>query len=62
MTAPSWSRALLRHVEGIASAIGKLVPALQTAKQEGWLSDATAMKLLHRFLGGDAFDVADARS
>jgi len=48
--------------EGIASAIGKLVPALQTAKQEGWLSDATAMKLLHRFLGGDAFDVTEERS
>ncbi|HVA25954.1 MAG TPA: hypothetical protein VMW62_16370 [Chloroflexota bacterium] len=48
--------------EVIASAVGKLVPALQAAKQEGWLSDATAMKLLHRFLGGDAFDVTEERA
>ncbi|HEX6511583.1 MAG TPA: hypothetical protein VF157_04740 [Chloroflexota bacterium] len=47
--------------EGIASAVGKLVPALQAAKQEGWLADAAAMKLLHRFLGGDAFDVTEER-
>jgi len=46
--------------EGIAGAIGKLVPALQAAKQEGWLSDPTAMKLLHRFLGGELFDVDEA--
>ena len=47
--------------ESIASALGKLVPALQGAKQEGWLDDAAARKLLHRFLGGDAFDVAEDR-
>jgi hypothetical protein len=42
--------------EGIAGAIAKLVPALQQAKQETWLDDETAVKLLHRFLGGDGFD------
>jgi hypothetical protein len=48
--------------ENVASAIAKLVPALQAAKQEGWLGDATAVKLLHRFLGGEAFDVPEGRS
>ncbi len=43
----------------VAAAVGQLVPALQAAKQEGWLSDAAAVKLLHRFLGGDAFDAAE---
>src|SRR5713226_5246049 len=45
--------------EGIAATMSQLVPALQAAKQEGWLADATAIKLLHRFLGGEAFDVSD---
>jgi len=44
---------------GIAAAVGTLVPALQAAKQEGWLNDQTAVKLLHRFLGGDGFDSTD---
>jgi hypothetical protein len=47
--------------EGIASTLAKLVPALQAAKQEGWLDDAAALKLLHRFLGGDAFDATEQR-
>ncbi|HLG68882.1 MAG TPA: hypothetical protein VK009_00505 [Chloroflexota bacterium] len=47
--------------EGIASAMSKLVPALVSAREAGWLTDGTAMKLLHRFLGGDAFDVTEER-
>ena len=47
--------------QGIATAVAQLAPALQLAKQQGWLTDATAMKLLHRFLGGDAFDVTEER-
>lgn len=46
---------------GVAAAVAQLVPALQAAKQEGWLVDATAVKLLHRFLGGDGFDAAEER-
>src|SRR5581483_12429881 len=38
---------------GIAQALDYLVPQLQAAKEEGWISDLTAMKLIHRFLGGD---------
>jgi hypothetical protein len=40
----------------VAAAVSHLVPALQAAKQEGWLEDDSAVKLLHRFLGGDGFD------
>jgi len=40
----------------VATAVSQLVPALQTAKAEGWVDDQTAVKLLHRFLGGDGFE------
>jgi hypothetical protein len=45
---------------GIAGSVAQLVPALQAAKGEGWLDDETAVKLLHRFLGGDGFDSGEA--
>jgi hypothetical protein len=47
--------------EHVASAVAKLVPALQAAKHEGWLDDDAARKLLHRFLGGEAFDASADR-
>ena len=35
----------------LASATQMLVSALTTAKQEGWVSDETAMRLLFQFVG-----------